>query len=260
MCRAVRDGCIGYFVENCIVYLTGYTSCMTFVGNVHLAAGTADLIPHVIGLLQEEGIETEANPDVLVRTYAQFGVDEARELRDRTLSRALSGRRAFVLAMPSMTMEAQNALLKTLEEPVGDALFIFILPAPDTLLATLRSRAQMLRIDTVVTPNTLTMTVRANPVSVTTHPDAADFLSATPAKRLDMLKPLLEKGDDDRRDLSSILMFLSSLECMLGEHIKKEPGARMGLEAVYRARSFLGDKGSLVKPLLEQVALLVPRV
>lgn len=223
---------------------------MNLVGSVHIAAGGPEMIPHVLARLAAEGMRTEANPDIYLRSYASFGIDEAREIRDRSLSRAVGDRRAFILTMPGMTNEAQNALLKTLEEPAGESFFFIIIPAPEMLLPTLRSRAQMFIADPALAVRT--------PASAE-HPDAEQFLGAPPEKRLDMLKPLLEKGDDDKRDIFSIIMFLSSLERILGSRVREE-GARRGLQALYRARAYLGDKGALVKPLLEQVALLVPRL
>jgi hypothetical protein len=73
-----------------------------------------------------------------------------------------------------------------------------------------------------------------------------------------MLKPLLEKDEDDRRNIGAIIAFLSSLEYTLSVHPYEK--VREGLDAIYRARTYIGDKGALVKPLLESVALLVPRI
>ncbi len=215
---------------------------MQLVGNVQLVRGTAAAIPQVLALLAAHGIATEGNPDVDIRSYPQFAVDDARLLVERTQTRSVSGtRRVFIVVTANLTYEAQNTLLKTLEEPAGDALFFFIVPSPEALLPTVRSRAQILMLDTVSAPEKV---------------DAAAFLKAVPQKRLDMLKPLLDKDDDDVRDISGIITFLSSLERMLGS---AAPRPREGLAAVYRARKYAGDKGSLLKPLLEQVALLVPR-
>ena len=209
------------------------------VGNVHLIAGDASVVPQILALLKEEGIEASGNPDVYVRIYPQFGIDESRALRDRAALGAIAGsRRVFVSVAPTMTTDAQNALLKTLEEPPANAMFFFVVPSPQTLLPTLRSRAQVLRINA---------DVRATLV------DAEKFIAAVPAKRLEMLKPLLEKDDNDRRDLGAILSFLASLE----RHIAKNPE---GLKAFYRARKYVGDRGALVKPLLEQMALLLPSI
>lgn len=211
------------------------------VGNAHLIAGTKAVIPNVLSLLQKEGIETRGNPDIYVREYARFGADDARELRERALLRSTTGdSRIFIIATPSMTTEAQNALLKTLEEPPADAMFFFIVSSPQSLLPTLRSRMQI-------------MDVGHPYIGTDEIVDARKFLAATPEKRLEMLKPLLEKDDDDKRDLRPILDFFSSLETNLSTSPE-------GLRALYSARKYIGDKGALIKPLLEQVALLTPRI
>ena len=48
----------------------------------------------------------------------------------------------------TMTQEAQNALLKTLEEPVGGAIIILESTEPDTLLPTILSRCQLVNLGT----------------------------------------------------------------------------------------------------------------
>ncbi|MEY4747079.1 MAG: hypothetical protein RLZZ416_128 [Candidatus Parcubacteria bacterium] len=208
------------------------------VGNTHLVRGGISAIEQVRALLEEEGI-SKGNPDVFARSYRQFGIDEARELRERAHSRATSlHQRIFVIAAPSMTSEAQNALLKTIEEPSQNALFYFIVPAPEALLPTLRSRSQI-----------LSLAGRG----VSHRADAESFIRAEPRKRIDMLKPLLEKDDDEKRDLGEILAFLSSLERLLEKHPER-------LKPLYLARKYVTDKGALVKPLLEQMALLLPVV
>ena len=212
---------------------------MRLAGNTHLVVGGPETVRFVLEFLEREGVAVKGNPDLYVRTYKQFGVEEARELRERAGSRPVAGPyRVFVVATPSMTMEAQNTLLKTLEEPPAGAMFFFIIPAPDTLLATLRSRAQMLALGTQMRGSSIV--------------DVHLFLAATPQRRLDMLKVLLEKDEDEKRDLGNIIAFLSSLE----KSVEKDPD---GLRAVYRAQKYIGDRGALVKPLLEQIALLVPK-
>jgi DNA polymerase III delta prime subunit len=213
---------------------------MKFVGNVHIGAGREEDMPRVLEMLRQEGIATHKNPDLDVRVFGAFGIDEARSLSERASSKAISHRRVFVVVADSMSSEAQNALLKTLEEPAGNALFIFLVPTIMQLLPTLRSRAQILSL----------------PRSHAAPQDAAAFLSASPAKRLELLKPLLEKSDEDRRDIGAIIEFLASLEQALAVR-SREKGVQESMKAIYRARRYLSDRGALVKPLLEQVALLI---
>ncbi|MDO8553068.1 MAG: hypothetical protein Q7S01_06140 [bacterium] len=212
-------------------------------GNVHLVAGGAEMIERVLEELARTGINTRGNPDVFIREYLQFAVGDARDLRERASTRAIGKKaRAFIIAASAMTSEAQNALLKTLEEPSSDALFFIIVPSPETLLATLRSRAQ-------------TLLLHENDKDEKV--DARKFLHATKAVRIEMLKELLPK-EDEERDVGAIIGFLSSVEKELAKI--GATSAREGLDAVYRARKYVADKGSMLKHLLEQVALLVPKV
>lgn len=216
---------------------------MTFIGNAFLVQGDTDTVPTLLEMLADDGIEIEGNPDLYRRVYTHFGIDEARELRERANSRSITDvRRIFILVAPGLTNEAQNALLKTLEEPPAGAQFFIVIPSPETLLGTLRSRTQSLDLG------------MRQSLSIV---DARTFLKSTPRARIEMLKPLLEKDEDDKRDIGGVITFLSSLERILTARAGEE-SAREGIEAIYRARKYAGDKGSLTKALLEHVALLAP--
>jgi DNA polymerase-3 subunit delta' len=70
-------------------------------------------------------------------------VDQVRDLVDHRLAlRRFEGRRRFVVIDPAdaMNPQAQNALLKTLEEPPGETTLVLVASSPDALLPTIRSR------------------------------------------------------------------------------------------------------------------------
>src|SRR5512133_2504575 len=70
-------------------------------------------------------------------------VDQVRDLVDHRLSlRRYEGRRRFVVIDPAdaMNPQAQNALLKTLEEPPDDTTLVLVAAGADSLLPTIRSR------------------------------------------------------------------------------------------------------------------------
>ena len=87
-----------------------------------------------------------SHPDLQILEKAEdkreIGVKEVRELLARAhLSSALGGRRVILIDHAhELTGEATNALLKDVEEPGSDLVFIFISPYPGLLLPTLRSR------------------------------------------------------------------------------------------------------------------------
>ncbi len=212
-------------------------------GRAYLVRGGGEMVREILSSLERAGIAARGNPDVYIREYLQFGADEARELRLRASSRAVKEKgRIFIVVASGITAEAQNALLKTLEEPSAGASFYIVVSSPETLLPTLRSRAQILR----------PREEDAQKVII----NAGDFLNAPRTKRIEMLKEILPK-DKEVRDTGAIIAFLSALERALGKGGAKK--TRDGLKAVYLARKYAADKGSLLKPLLEQVALLAPR-
>jgi len=207
---------------------------MLRAGESFVARGLREDIEAFVAFLAKEGVAVKGE-DAFVRAYAHFGVGEARELRERaSLSSTAGGSRVFIAGMPHLTAEAQNALLKVLEEPPAGARFFLLTPAPDTLLPTLRSRLQQLSFS-----------------GETDRFGARAFLAAEPMERLELLKPLLEKGGDERRDMQAILSFLASAESLLAAHPESLP-------ALYRTRKYLLDRGALIRPLLEQFALLTP--
>jgi DNA polymerase III subunit delta' len=70
-------------------------------------------------------------------------VDQVRDVVDRRLAlKRFEGRRRFVVLDPAdaMNPQAQNALLKTLEEPPDDTTLVLVASSPDALLPTIRSR------------------------------------------------------------------------------------------------------------------------
>jgi DNA polymerase III subunit delta' len=74
-------------------------------------------------------------------------VDQARQVIERAAYRPFEGRRRVVIVDDADAMEAsaQNALLKTLEEPPTASTFVLVTSRPDVLLPTVLSRCQRLR-------------------------------------------------------------------------------------------------------------------
>ena len=74
-------------------------------------------------------------------------IDQIREAIERAAYRPFEGRRRVVIidGAEQMIVNAQDAILKTLEEPPNASTFILITDTPDMLLPTIRSRCQRLR-------------------------------------------------------------------------------------------------------------------
>ena len=77
-----------------------------------------------------------------------ISVNEARSLLDKlSLSAVEGGYRSVVLYLPEkMNQSAANSLLKMVEEPPEDTLFLLITHEPEKVLSTIRSRCLPMRI------------------------------------------------------------------------------------------------------------------
>ncbi|MCC7035028.1 MAG: DNA polymerase III subunit [Acidobacteria bacterium] len=78
---------------------------------------------------------------------ASIKIDVVRDVLSRTSYRPFEGRRRVVIVRDADTLEpqAQNALLKSLEEPPPATVFIMTTAVPGALLPTVRSRSMTLR-------------------------------------------------------------------------------------------------------------------
>ena len=95
-------------------------------------------------------IEQNSHPDLIVLEPIEdsrfIKIEAIRELIGKANLKPFAAEaKLFVIdGAEAMNEEAQNALLKTLEEPEGRTYFILISSSPDQLLPTIRSRAQAL--------------------------------------------------------------------------------------------------------------------
>ena len=80
-------------------------------------------------------------------------IDQVRQVVRQAAYRPFEGRRRVVVVMDAdgLLVAAQNALLKTLEEPPDSSQFILVTSRPDVLLPTVRSRMQRLTFGQLTT-------------------------------------------------------------------------------------------------------------
>jgi DNA polymerase-3 subunit delta' len=155
------------------------------------------------------------HPDVVVLEPGDTGsirVDEVREVIGRTAYRPFEGRRRVVIVdeADALVDSAQNALLKTLEEPPPSSVFILITTRPDALLPTVQSRCPRLRFPSVGREE-----IEAADREVAARVLAAAASARDDRGRLEVAKDLLAGtgagGAADRERLGSHLLAMASL-------------------------------------------------
>jgi len=98
-------------------------------------------------------IQGESHPDFLHLFPEEAGkaikVDQVRELIEKmSFTSHTQGYRVILISpADALNANASNSLLKTLEEPPANTILILVTDKPSKLMATIRSRTQMIRFD-----------------------------------------------------------------------------------------------------------------
>jgi DNA polymerase III subunit delta' len=118
-------------------------------------------------------ITRSVHPDVIViepdPDTGNIKVDEVRALNERIGYRPFEARWRVVIIddADAMLDAAQNALLKTLEEPPSSSVFVLITARPDDLLPTVRSRCPRIRFGPLTTGEVAAILEREHRIAAT---------------------------------------------------------------------------------------------
>lgn len=128
--------------------------------------------------------------------YSAIRVDDVRAMRDALhQTRGRAGYRiAIIDSVDDCNINSANALLKTLEEPPGETMFIVISHRPGGLLATIRSRCQTFGLRPLVAPDVGEVLTRVRPeLTPEDLQRATSFAAGRPRRGFEVL--MLEEGD-----------------------------------------------------------------
>lgn len=208
----------------------------------------SETVAELLDFLGQSGIVQQGNPDFHLREYDTFLLDDAHEVKQAQSLRGGEGKKKiFIIAFHTMLHEAQNALLKTLEEPTQDTHFFFITRTGEILAETVRSRMFVLRQS-------------SQSDALLTDSGETFLLSAIPS-RLKMIERMTKaKPDDKQRAKEEARLFLESLERALHPRLSggdSRPVAS-SLQDVLLAKRYLSDRSPSLKLLLEHLALTLP--
>ena len=153
--RLSRDIAAGRYSHAYII--EGAEGCgkMTLSKLICSAISCTESAPPCMKCIRCDKIARDQAPDVITVTAekdrVQIGVDVIRRLREDAVFAPNELPRKFYIIKNADTMntQAQNALLKTLEEPPSHVMFLLLCESADNMLATIRSRAPVLRIESL---------------------------------------------------------------------------------------------------------------
>lgn len=170
-----------------------------------------------------KGLGLESNdPDFIIFREALFGIDEARRLSALADRKAFGIKKTFLILPERITLEAQNALLKTFEDPSSDTYFYLVVKNAELIIPTLRSRMNVIR--------------GQNRVLATQ--EAKDFLKLSVKERMDFVKKFVDEEKNLPDFLDELLLTTKS-------------------EKVYKLRLFADDRSASARLILEHLAVVL---
>ena len=178
---------------------------------------------------EAQGIKLRSSPDFFIWNNSTFGVDDARELISRAIRKAFTVRKVFLIMSEKLTLEAQNALLKTFEDPIPDTHFFLVVREESVVIPTLRSRMQILRLTS----------------EGASGAGAESFLKSPLRKRLDFTKKFVEKE-------LNVSVFLDELLSYL-----RQQGLSEATEKVYKMRLLSDNRSVSSRLILEHLAVVL---
>lgn len=198
-------------------------------------------------LISRNLFDTE-NPDIMFELYEALDMDEGHKIKEwHSLASYEGKKRACIVGAKFINREAEQSLLKILEEPGENTHFFIIVPDVENVLPTIRSRCHLVYLD------------KDNKYDSW----AKKFIGVGIKDRIDMIAVILKSAED--ADTSATIRFeaksiLDSLEQNLFAEFKKDinnKNIEWVLGEIIKAKKNLRNPGSSVKMLLEHIALVV---
>jgi DNA polymerase III, delta subunit len=187
---------------------------------------------HVKEILQ---VRVEGNPDLEIIEKERYTISDARTLKERATQKPLGDTQVFIIVSDHILREAQNALLKLLEEPAQHTYFILVVPSISQLLPTVQSR----------------LSYGGKATRVSEKKDfVSSFLLGNIGERIRMLDPILKSKD--RREARKVLDTLESELRIQGVKVHSK-----SLSEIAFVRQYLSDRSSSLKMLLEHIAIVL---
>src|SRR3989344_1498830 len=229
--------------------------------HAYLVEGARDeVVGEVLSFCKNINIKPSGNPDFCHISIDNFKIDEAFSLRAMSTDKSFSpGKKIYIVCTNSMSLDAQNVLLKMFEEPIENTIFFLIVPDVNSLLKTLVSRFYFISSKSDLAEGTQ---------------DAEKFLLMSLRNRIDFIKELLTESEEEDEEGNGIvildstrskaLKFLNALESVtVSKTVFDKNMSRAVLDAFEhfsKVREFLRMPGSSAKILMESVALATPHL
>jgi DNA polymerase-3 subunit delta' len=237
----------------------GKRAAAVWLARRRLGIGDAGPLPvHPVGVPEHADLRWVRKPE----DKQSIGIDQVRELIDHLVLTSYAGGAKVAIIEPAdiMTADAANSLLKTLEEPPGDALLMLVADRVGRLPATIFSRCQRINVALPPADASLAWLDRLKPGADWVA--ALDVAGGAPLAAVGMLE-ILDETTAMSRDLAAVAERRASPIDVAARWAKQEPHFVLGWlcrqvqQCIYR----LSDRGgsAVRSPIPDSVLVRMDR-
>ncbi len=210
----------------------------------------AILSREIIKFLKKRGELEDKSPNLLFQEYESFGIKDGILIKEWHSKLALGDKKKFcVLSTKFINKEAEQSLLKIIEEPSLDTHIFIIVPDSSALLDTILSRVQVVKISDKEKKNA--------------RKTAEAFISLKPKDRLFMIENFIKENTEENNSGKlryETIKLINELENIYYSKFKtnmSQKKNRIILEELKKNRNFLKQPGSSAKYILQNMALII---
>ena len=222
-------------------------ACDSYFGNVlhhaYCIEGTHDSLAFLEKYVREL-LGQQAH--ILTQSFALFAVDDGRTISKSAMIRATKETpHVEIIYADSFSVEAQNVLLKAIEEPSAHTHYLFVTPRLDKILPTILSRSISFSLVGITMNDSETLEIK-------------EFLSGGRTSRMTIIARYLKEAEGGESEAGRRAMDSFFERLIIYVSVSDSAMKEQTLEIVMNGRKYIRDKGSSQKMIAEYVALMIP--
>jgi len=198
--------------------------------------------------LEIRGEIEKQSPDVLCQFYESFNIDDGSRIKEWHSKLGITNsKKVCIIGAKFINREAEQALLKIIEEPAENTHFFIIIPDVSLLLDTILSRVHFIKNINNDKENII----------------AEKFIKLSPTARIEKINEIIKEFKDSESSGSlrfKAIDLINGIEKIIYKEWKKDindENKKFILGELKNCRNFLSSPGASVKMILEHIALVL---
>jgi len=200
--------------------------------------------------LEFRGDINKQSGDVMVNLYDSFAILDSQRVKEWHQNKSIDQKKKIcIIGTKFINREAEQTLLKIIEEPKENTHFFIVVPDSSLLLDTILSRVHLIKNIEDENPDQNNF--------------AQEFLFLNPAARIDKVADIIKEFKDSENSgglRHKAINLINGLESIFYKKWKTDvnnENIKFVLNELKNCRDFLSTPGASVKMILEHIALMI---